>query len=123
MTRWMIAAALLVGACACPNKQATGPGSGSGNGSGSGSNVTQGGACDGIRARVEQLYRAEAQAKEPKRVDEAVSDNTTMVMNDCAKAPDKVAACVKTANSVAEIEQRCLIPLDDEGTEGEAMRK
>ena len=94
-------------------------GKGSGPGNGSGSMVPATPTCDGIRTKVEQLYRAEAQAKEPKRVDEAVADNTKMVENDCAKAPDKVAPCVVKAESVAEIEKSCLIPLDDEGTEAD----
>jgi hypothetical protein len=74
--------------------------------------------CDGVKPRVEQLYRAEAQAKEPKRVDEAVADNTQMAMTDCAKDPGKIVPCLAKAGSVTELEKDCLIPLDDEGTEG-----
>src|SRR2546427_448000 len=51
-------------ACACPSKQAAGPGAGSG--SSAARPVT--GACAEARGKVEQLYRAEAQAKEPKGV-------------------------------------------------------
>jgi hypothetical protein len=80
-------------------------------------------ACDGARAKVEQLYRAEAQAREPKRVDEAVTDNTTMVMNDCVQAPDRVAACLASVDTVAELESRCLVALDDEGREGDALAR
>jgi len=76
-------------------------------------------ACAAVRPRVEQLYRADAQAHEPGRADEAVADNTAMVMNDCGKAPDKVAACVAAASTVKDLEARCLVPLDDEGTEGD----
>jgi hypothetical protein len=112
----MVAAAALL-ACACSGKGATTVGGGGGGGS-AGARP-----CEGIRAKVERLYRAEAAAKEPKRVEEAVADNTTMVMNDCAKAPAKVAACVNDAASVADIEKKCLVPLDDEGTEGEALRR
>lgn len=79
--------------------------------------------CADVKPRVEQLYRAEAQSKEPKRVDEAVADNTTMAMNDCAKDPAKIVPCLASVPSVAELEKQCLIPLDDEGTEGEALRK
>jgi hypothetical protein len=71
-----------------------------------------------VRPRVEQLYRAEAQAKEPTRVDDAVADNTHMVMNDCAKDPAKIVPCLAKAATVSELEKDCLIPLDDEGTEG-----
>jgi hypothetical protein len=111
--RW-IAIAVLV-ACACPSKSSQGPGSGS-------APPVTGTGCDGIRAKVESLYRAEAQQKEPKRVDEAVADNTAMVMSDCAKAPDKVAPCVAKTDTLAEIEKSCLIPIDEEGTEGDKLK-
>ena len=75
--------------------------------------------CDGARAKVEQLYRAEAQTREPKRVDEAVADNTAMVMHECASAPAKVAACIAGIGTVADLEARCLVALDDEGSEGD----
>ena len=118
--RWVIAglaAVLLAGACTCSGSR--GPKVG-GGGSSDGTAVR---ACDEIRAKVERLYRAEAQAKEPKRVEEAVADNTTMVLNDCAKAPSKVVACVNDVSSIAELEKRCLASLDDEGTEGEELRR
>lgn len=103
------------------------PGNGGQGGTGSGSSTGPTGpgatSCDGLRPKVEAMYRADAQAKEPKRVEEAVADNTTMVMNDCAKAPDKVIACVNAVASVAELESRCLAPLDEEGSEGDALRR
>jgi hypothetical protein len=104
---------------ACSSKQTNG-------GGGGGTNevpVTPG--CEGARKKIEQLYRAEADAnkEKPERVEESVADNTTMVMNDCAKAPDKVTACVKRVSTAAELEKQCLVPLDNEGTEGEALRK
>jgi hypothetical protein len=113
-----IAALLLAGACTCSGSHATKPGVGGGSSDGSAVRL-----CDDIRAKVERLYRAEATAKEPKRVEEAVADNTTMVLNDCAKAPSKVAACVNEVSSIAELEKKCLAPLDDEGTEGEELRR
>jgi hypothetical protein len=79
--------------------------------------------CDGVRARVEQLYRAEAQQREAKRVDEAVADNTAMAMNDCEKQPARVAPCLARAGSVPELEASCLIPLDEEGSEGELIAR
>ena len=79
--------------------------------------------CDGARAKVEQLYRAEARTREPKRVDEAVADNTGMVMRDCAKAPAQTAACIAAVATVAELEARCLVALDDEGSEGDALAR
>lgn len=78
--------------------------------------------CEGIKGKLEQLYRAEAEAKEPKHVEGAVADNTQMVLNDCAKDPAKVSACVQAASSVAEIESKCVRPLDDEGTEGNDLK-
>ena len=117
--RLAVAVAALL-ACGCSAKGGTPVGGTPVGGSNDGSAARL---CDGVRAKVERLYRAEAEAKEPKRVDEAVADNTTMVMNDCAKAPAKVAACVNEASSVAALEQKCLAPLDDEGTEGEALHR
>jgi len=78
--------------------------------------------CDSVKPRVEALYRAEGQQREPKRVDEYVSDNTTMIMNDCVTNPPKFAPCLAAAATVAQMEQECVIPLDDEGTEGEGAR-
>src|SRR5689334_9714426 len=80
-----------------------------------------GSSCVAMRGKVEQLYRSEARIREPARVDEAVADNTSMVMTDCAQAPDKVAACLGTATTVADLEARCLAPIDDEGTEGDKL--
>ncbi len=116
MVAMVAIAALLAGACSARS----GPPVGGGNGGGGGGPASL---CEGIRPKVEQLYRAEAQAKEPGRVEEAVADNTTMVLNDCVKAPARVAGCVNGASSVAELERQCLAPLDDEGTEGEELRR
>ncbi|HEY1555095.1 MAG TPA: hypothetical protein VGF94_09715 [Kofleriaceae bacterium] len=79
--------------------------------------------CDGTRAQLEHLYRAEAEAKEPKRVADAVADNTHMVLVDCAKDPARAVPCIQSAASVAELEKNCLVPLDPEGTEGEALAR
>ena len=105
-------ALILLVACACPSKRPvpSGPGSAA-------PPIAAATTCDGIRPRVEQLYRAEAEAKEPKRLAEAVADNTQMVMNDCAKDPAKTVPCLAKAATVSELEKDCLIPLDDEGTE------
>lgn len=104
---------LALAACACPNKKTGGTGTGSGSGV---VEVPPGGdPCAAMKPKVEQLYRAEAQANEPKRVDEATADNTAMVMGDCAKAPSKVAACLQSASTVADIEAKCLERLDAAG--------
>jgi hypothetical protein len=100
-------------ACACPNKKTGGAGAGTGSGVVEVPPTTD--ACGQVRGKVEQLYRAEAQVAEPKRVDEATADNTAMVMGDCAKAPQKVAACLSAATSVADIEKTCLERLDPAG--------
>ena len=107
----LLAVALFIGACGSRTPPAAPQGSAKGSGAASGP-------CEAMRGRVEQLYRAEAQAKEPSRVDEAVADNTHMVMNDCAKDPAKIVPCLAKAATVSELEKDCLIPLDDEGTEG-----
>jgi hypothetical protein len=104
--RWLIPVVL---ACGCSGKPAA-PASGS---------AAAGTGCDSVRGKVEQLYRAEARTREPARVDEAVADNTAMVMTDCAKAPARVTACITAASTATELEARCLAPLDDEGTEGD----
>src|SRR5260221_8953996 len=123
MKAWFVVMTLF--ACACPSKPATHVGTGSGSSAGSGtgdSTVVPPGnptTCDGAKAKVEALYRAEAQQKEPKRVDEAVADNTTMVMNDCGKAPAKVLPCLNKVTTRPQMEKQCLIPLDEEGTEGD----
>jgi hypothetical protein len=115
---------LLLAACACKN------GRGGGNGRGTGTGPPPGGGeCGALQAHVEELYRAEALAAEEGTApatgtaerDEAIADNVTMVMNDCAAQPAKVAPCVKEATSVAELEDRCLIPLDEEGSEGDGL--
>ena len=78
--------------------------------------------CDSVRGRVETLYRADAQVREPTRVDEATADNTAMVMTDCRRTPDATVACIARVATVADLERQCLAPLDQEGTEGEASR-
>lgn len=117
MTRWVLLL-MLVGAC--PSKPSATTGGGGSQGSGGGTPVvTHPTGCADLKTKVEQLYRAEAQAKEPKRVEAAVADNTAMVMNDCAKDPATAVPCLAKAQSVSEIEKQCLVPLDEEGTEGE----
>jgi len=126
MKRWLVFVAVV--ACACSSKNGPTTTGGSQQGSGAGSEVsvvtppTNAKTCDEVKPRVEQMYRAEAQAKEPKRVDEATADNTAMAMKDCATDPAKFVPCLAKAPTVAELEKQCLIPLDDEGTEGEARK-
>jgi len=123
MTRWCLLALLAATACACPGKHATAVGEPGSGGSASGSAADPGApaTCAGIRAKVEALYRAEAQRLEPTRVEAAVADNTTMVMNDCARDAARVAPCVARVTSVVDLEHQCLIPLEPEGTEGKEL--
>ena len=110
---WALAALVAVVMVACSSKPTTGT-----VGTGGGSATP---ACEAQRARVEGLYRAEAQSREPKRVDEYVADNTAMVLGECGKAP-AIASCVGGAATVQDVE-RCLPPLDEEGTEGDALAR
>ncbi len=120
MKWWLVALAV----SACSSTHGTGAGSGSMGSSGvTAPPVANAKTCDDVKPRVEQMYRGEAQIKEPKRVDEAVADNTAMVMRDCAKDPAKAVPCLAAAGSVVELEKQCLVQLDDEGTEGEALGK
>ena len=109
----MKAVLLALAACACPQKQAATPAPAPSK------PVATTPTCDGVRGKVEMAYRTEAQQKEPKRVDEATADNTQMVMTECAKTPT-IATCLDGAATVPEIE-KCLPPLDPEGTEGERL--
>ena len=74
------------------------------------------------RAR-EQGSGTRVALREPKRVDQAVADNTAMVLGDCVKTPATAVPCLAKAGSVADLEQRCLVALDDEGSEGQVMRR
>ena len=121
MKRWLVVVAVV--AAGCSGKPKTAPTT-----QGSGSNVavvtppSSAKTCDEVKPRVEGMYRAEAQANEPKRVDEATADNTAMVMKDCATDPAKFVPCLAKVPTVAELEKQCLVPIDDEGTEGEARK-
>lgn len=124
MVAW---SSLLAVACACKSRGAGGAGGGTGTGTGTGAP----GDCDGARANVEALYRADATAahanepdaaKAAQLIDEQTADNVAMVMTDCAADPARVAGCARAARSVAELESSCLIPLDDTGSEGERLK-
>jgi hypothetical protein len=103
---------VVMAACACPTTPPT-----KAPVQGAGSAAATPTTCEGVRPRVEQLYRAEAQTKEPARIDEAVADNTQMVMNDCAQHPSEAVPCLAKAVTIAELETHCLFQVDDEGTE------
>lgn len=71
--------------------------------------------CEAQRAKLTRLYAAEAGSAAT-----FTADNTHMVLVDCARDPARVAACVEAAADIAAIEARCVIPLDAEGSEGDA---
>lgn len=121
-------AILLTGAMACTcsgggNGRNTGGGTGAGTASGSASGPLDP-RCVQARPAIEALYRAEATTAklEPARIEESVSDNTTMVLAECARRP-QVAACAGKVRSALQLENDCLEPLDDEGTEGTRIRR
>ena len=112
---------VLVFVLACSSKQGT-PSNGSGV---VGSNDPPPTGCDAAKKKVGELYRAEAVANndKPERVEEAVADNTAMVMNECVKAPKLVVDCIGRVKTAGDLEKQCLAQLDEEGSEGEALRK
>jgi hypothetical protein len=116
--RWLLIGLLV----ACSSKT---PSTNNGSGGGNGTSEPPATGCDGAKKKIEGLYRAESVAKQdkPERTEEAVADNTHMVMAECAKSPDKVVSCINKVSSSAELEAQCLAKLDEEGTEGEALRK
>jgi hypothetical protein len=113
MTRWIVVALF---ACGSPSKPPEVP-------TGEAGGVPSGTTCEAMRGKIEQLVRAGSREPDPARLAERVADNTTMVMNDCRKAPDQTTACIAAAASVQELEARCLVPLDDEGTEGDSVAR
>ena len=114
MTRlFSIAAAVVIAiglaACGCSPAPAVAPTTGMplANGSAAPPTVpTAPTTCAGIEPKVDQLYRAEAQAAEPKRVDERTHDNVHMVMVECDKNPSAVVACVNGAATLADIQRQ-----------------
>jgi hypothetical protein len=112
--------ALWIAACACaPKKPVT-----DGSGGGTGTATATGASCDDAKPAVTALYEAEAKATDQVDHDPSfVDDNVAMVMKDCAKDPARVARCATGAKDVASLEHDCLIPLDEEGSEGEEVDK
>lgn len=110
--RWLMVAALA--ACACPGKPPTTTTTTTG---GTGSAVTggEGTPCDRVSAKVQSLYRADALS------DEAIADNTAMVIAVCNRTPDAVLACIAGVTTVKDLEAKCLPQLDDEGSEADVL--
>jgi len=110
----MAVIATVVAACAC--KSGTGGGAGTGTGPGTSSGTGDPSLCPAIAAHVEDLYRANAERTG--MTEGEVADNVAMVLADCRAQPGRVAPCAQKVTSVVQLESRCLIPLDDVGSEG-----
>ncbi|MCE9578036.1 MAG: hypothetical protein K8W52_33205 [Deltaproteobacteria bacterium] len=116
-----IVASLFLAACGCAPKKGTDPGTGSaGSGSAGSGNAAD---CEAARANVTALYQSQSTVGNAAKNATFVADNVAMVMTDCAADPAKVAACAAAAKSVADLERDCLLPIDDEGSEGDRLTK
>ena len=73
--------------------------------------------CDGYRERLTQWYRAEAEADgaSPELAVDLTESNVEMVLTDCRAEPGRVLQCLASAGGIADVESKCVIPLDDEG--------
>jgi hypothetical protein len=112
-----MASFIVWGAAACGG---TKPPTGAGSGSGS---VAANDACAAAKPNVTALYEAEAKATDQTTHDPTyVDDNVAMVMKDCTKDPAKLGACAQAAKTVPALEHDCLVPLDEEGTEGKDLK-
>ena len=106
-------------ACACKGSKGGGTGPGTGGGTGSGSGAVDAAACDGQVEHVRGLYQAAAARTSMSEAE--VADNVDMVLKECRAAPAKVVPCLARATAVAQLEDRCLPVLDDEGREGQVF--
>jgi len=115
----MRAVLIAITLAACGHGHPTGIGVASGSAPSGGSNDP----CATAKPNVTSLYTAEAQATDQTTHDSTyVDDNVAMVMKDCAKDPAKIGACAQVAKTVPALEHDCLVPLDEEGTEGKDLK-
>lgn len=79
-------------------------------------------ACAALTDKLAELYRAEAAAAGVPREgqDEAVRDNSAMVLDECARRRE-VLRCAAGAVSAKELERTCLSPLPEDGSEAAAL--
>ena len=75
--RWLVCAMTMWLVTACSSKGATGPGTGGNGGEGGAIDPTPATSCDGARKRIEQLYRADADARKEKA--ERIADYVTNI--------------------------------------------
>ena len=85
-------------------------------------------ACTSARDHIAAVYKAEMPPSEDEkqkiRNHQAVEDNTRMILTDCRTDPTRFVPCIVKAKTVATLEAKCLIPLDDEGrVEGNRFRR
>ena len=78
-------------------------------------------ACEAHTDKISALYRTDAgdppeDADQKARYEEAIADNTHLVLADCRTSPARFAPCIESATSVAFLETSCVIPLDEAGT-------
>lgn len=78
--------------------------------------------CAGLTEKLAALYGEEAAAAgaSKERQEEAVRDNSAMVLAECARRPE-VVRCAISATSAAELERKCLLPLPEDGSEAAAL--
>ncbi|MEZ4402224.1 MAG: hypothetical protein R3B06_19520 [Kofleriaceae bacterium] len=110
----IVCGALVAVGCACGSgAKSTGPAGGSGTGGGGAGDPA---ACDAVALHVTDLYQANAERT--KLTPGEVADNVAMVLGECKTAPGRVAPCAAKATAVTVLERDCLLPLDDQGSEG-----
>ena len=75
--------------------------------------------CDALRDEIANRYRAAAGAvaggKQRAAALATVADDAEMVLIDCRTEPARFVPCLRAAQTVEELEARCVIPLDDGG--------
>lgn len=77
--------------------------------------------CPSAQAHIESLYRSEASVASGAQP-EMVADNVAMVMAECARR-GSVASCSMRVSSARQLERECLVALDDDGSEGDAIAR
>ena len=97
-------------ACGCKSSPTTTPAT---------NNAASAATCATIHDHLVELYRADALAKEPARVQAATVDNVTMAEHECAHAAASFPGCAAAATSAAQFESTCMPTLDSEGSEGD----
>lgn len=82
---------------------------------------SRGPGCAAIRQPLQVAYSAVPAGHAGQPNAEVVADNVAMMMRECDLAPAHVIACVNAHPVAAEITQLCTAPIDDNGSEGNAI--